>query len=60
MDHSVTALERAFQIAKSGDCKSVADLKKQLQKEGYSLDKVSGWTLSKQLTALIKAARGRR
>jgi hypothetical protein len=57
--HNVTSLERAFQIAKSGDCKSVADLKKQLRRERYSLDKITGRTLSKQLEALIKAARGR-
>jgi hypothetical protein len=59
MDHSVTALECAFQIAKSGDCKSVSDLKKQLLKEHYSLNKIIGRTLFKQLEALIKAARGR-
>jgi hypothetical protein len=45
IDDSVTALERAFQIAKSGDCKSVSDLRKQLRKEGYSLDKITGRTL---------------
>src|SRR5262252_3493679 len=33
MDHRVTALERAFQVAKSGKCSSVADLKKQLHAE---------------------------
>jgi hypothetical protein len=59
MDHSVTALERAFQIANSGDCKSVTDLKKRLRKEHYSLNKITGRTLFKQLEALIKAARGR-
>jgi hypothetical protein len=41
MDHNVTALERAFQIAKSGDCKSVAELKKLLRKKRYSLDKIT-------------------
>ena len=56
MDHSVTALERAFQIAKSGDSKSIADLKKQLRKENYSLNKITGRTLFKQLAALIKVA----
>jgi hypothetical protein len=52
MDHNVTALERAFQIAKSGDCKSVAELKKQLRKERYSIDKITGRTLCRQLEAL--------
>jgi len=59
MDHSVTALERAFQIAKSGDCKSVADLKNRLRKERHSLNTITGRTLIKQLEALIKAARSR-
>jgi hypothetical protein len=57
MDHTVTALERAFQIAKSGHCASVADLKKQLRAEGYSTAQVTGRVLSKQLDELIKAAR---
>jgi hypothetical protein len=59
MDHGVTALERAFQIAESGECQSVADLKNQLLKENYSLNQITGRTLFKQLRALIKAARGR-
>lgn len=57
MDYTVTALERAFQIAKSGNCASVADLKKQLRAEGYSIAQVTGRVLSKQLDDLIKAAR---
>jgi hypothetical protein len=57
MDHTVTALERAFQIAKSGNCASVADLKKRLRAEGYSIAQVTGRVLSKQLDELIKAAR---
>jgi hypothetical protein len=58
MDHTVTALERAFQLAKSGTCDSVADLKKRLRTEGYSITQITGRVLSKQLDALIKAARG--
>ena len=58
MDHTVTALERAFQLAKSGDCNSVTDMKKRLGAEGYSVAQITGRVLSKQLDALIKAARG--
>ena len=58
MDHTVTALERAFQLAKSGDYKSVSDIKKRLR-EGYSVAQVTGRVLSKQLDALIKAAAAR-
>ena len=57
MDHRVTALERAFQVAKSGKCSSVADLKKQLHAEGYSIAQITGRTLVKQLEVLIKMAR---
>lgn len=34
MSQNITALERAFQLAESGECDSVPDLKKQLQAEG--------------------------
>ena len=57
MDHTVTALERAFQLAKSGDYHSVSDIKKRLGAEGYSIAQITGRVLSKQLDALIKAAR---
>jgi hypothetical protein len=57
MDQSVTALERAFQLAKSGKCSSLADLKKQLRAEGYSIAQITGRTLAKQLVTLIKLAR---
>jgi hypothetical protein len=57
MDHTITPLERAFQLAMSGDCKSVSEIKKRLNAEGYSTAQVSGRELSKQLIALIKAAR---
>jgi hypothetical protein len=58
MDHTVTALERAFQLAKSGDCHSVSEIKKRLGAEGYSVAQITGRVLSKQLDTLIKAARG--
>jgi hypothetical protein len=59
MDHTVTALERAFALAKSGDFASVPDIRKQLIQEGYSVAQITGRALSKQLLALIRAAQGR-
>ena len=53
----ITALERAFQLARSGKCSSLADLKKQLRIEGYSIAQITGPTLLKQLGVLIKMAR---
>ena len=58
MEHRMTALERAFEMAKSGDYANVSDIKKQLNSEGYSSLQITGRTLSKQLDGLIKAARG--
>jgi hypothetical protein len=57
MDHGTSALERAFQLAKSGNCTSVADIKRRLIEEGYSVAQVTGRELAKQLGALIRAAR---
>jgi hypothetical protein len=57
MDQNVTAVERAFQLAKSGICLSVADLKKRLRLEGYATTQIVGRAISKQLRALIEAAR---
>ena len=56
-DHSMTVLERAFQLAKSGNCISVSEIRKRLLAEGYSVAQITGKVLSKQLEALIKAAR---
>jgi hypothetical protein len=57
MDPNITALERAFQLAKSGAFTSVHAIKQQLSAEGFAAAQVTGKTLAKQLNALIKAAR---
>ena len=56
MDNNRTALERAFDLAKSGACSSLGDLTRCLRLEGYSVDKIVGPSLSKQLRALIAEA----
>jgi hypothetical protein len=57
MDQNTTALERAFELAKSGSCASVDDIKRQLHAEGYSTAQIIGGALSRQLNALIKAGK---
>ena len=57
MDQNTTPLERAFQLAKSGECASITDVKKRLKAEGYSIDQIEGRTISRQLAALIKTAK---
>jgi hypothetical protein len=56
VNHRPTDLERAFQLARSGRCGRVEDLRTQLRREGYSSDRVTGRTLIRQLQALIQAA----
>jgi hypothetical protein len=51
-----TALERAFQLARSGRPKSINDIKRELAKEHYSKSQIMGNTLRKQLLALIQEA----
>jgi hypothetical protein len=60
MDPKVSALERAFQLAGSGQVASVDDIKKRLMLEGYDHQVVNGGpSLSSQLRERIKAARRR-
>ena len=56
MNPHTTSLERAFDLAASGSCAHVADIKKRLRDEGYSVEQVTGPRLEAQLRALIEAA----
>jgi hypothetical protein len=60
MDYTITAIERGFQLAKSGSCASVSEIKDRLNAEGYSVAQITGPVLSAQLRSLIKAARANR
>jgi hypothetical protein len=57
MDENRTSLERAFEIAKSGSCGSMEELKRVLRSEGYSSDQVVGRSLTAQLRVLMTNAR---
>jgi hypothetical protein len=35
------AVERAYQLAQSGDCASIAEIKSQMKREGYSIRHIS-------------------
>jgi hypothetical protein len=56
MDRRPSELERAFQLAKSGECASIADIKKQLRWEGYRATQIDGPALFKQLREFIRTA----
>lgn len=56
-----TTLERAFQLANSGECASVADIRARLKSEGYSdaQSHTKGPSIRAQLNALCAAARAK-
>ena len=56
MDSKVTALERAFQLARSGKMATIEDIKKRLKQEGYDERVVTdgGRSLTTQLRGLIR------
>ena len=57
MDPNVSALERAFQLAKSSNYATIEAIKTQLKREGYSTAQLSGGALKAQL--LIRTARNK-
>lgn len=56
MKPNVTPLERAFQLARSGDVATVQEILRALHMEGYSGAQIEGGLLLKQLRALMKEA----
>jgi hypothetical protein len=57
MDINKTALERAFELARSGDCAGLSEISRCLGHEGYSSLQIEGPVLKKQLARLIKEAK---
>jgi hypothetical protein len=57
MDQKMTALERAFQLARSGSVAGVAEIATSLSREGYYANQIEGPVLKRQLSSLIKVAR---
>lgn len=51
-------IERAYELARSGECLGLSDLRKRLRAEGYGHieSHLSGLGLRRELTALIEAA----
>ena len=58
MDQNTTALERAFQLAKSGELATVEAIRSRLKAEGYSVSQIVGKALIKQLRAAAYEAKG--
>ena len=57
MDQNLTALERAFQLARSGRVNGLEEIRKALKREGYDDGQLQGRQLKSQLQKLIADAR---
>ena len=59
MDHRMTAVERAFQLAWAGQVAVFSGNVNALKSEGYYVDQLEGPMLRRQLIDSIKTARAR-
>jgi hypothetical protein len=57
MDANKTAIERAFELAKSGRLASIDELRRALKSEGYFTHHLTGPSLLGQLRKLIQDSR---
>ncbi len=59
MSEPLAMIERAIQLAQSGDCRSVNDVRQRLRREGYVAIGVemAGVAINRQLVELLHAAR---
>ena len=60
MQHRMTAVERAFQLARSGQVAEGSEIVKALRGERYPVDQLHGPMLKRQLVDLMKTARAKR
>lgn len=51
------AVQRAFELARSGSCSDIKDLRDQLIAEGYSASQIEGPSLIRQLRELLRVAK---
>jgi len=51
-----SAVERAFELSRTGDFKDIEQLKKQLRREGFSPEHIYGKVLYQQLRKLMAEA----
>jgi hypothetical protein len=57
MDPHKTTLERAFDLARSGECSNVDEIRRRLKVEGYDEHAIKGRSLLMQLRALMAASK---
>ena len=54
-----STLERAFELARSGQCATLSDIRSQLKREGFTPREIEGGALTRQLRELCRANRPR-
>jgi hypothetical protein len=57
MQPNMTAIERAFELARSGRFSNASEVKRAVAAEGYSASQIEGPALMRQLRELIQSAR---
>jgi len=57
----MTILERTFELAEAGDCRTISELEKRLKREGYTAvdAHLGGAGIRKQLRSLLAARKSR-
>jgi hypothetical protein len=56
MDPNKTTIERAFELAHSGECKTINDIRSRLKAERYNPDLIEGRSLLMQLRTIMADA----
>lgn len=51
-----TTLERAFELARTGKCRTVTEVRLKLRSEGFDVDQITGPQLLKQLNRILGAS----
>jgi hypothetical protein len=57
MTYQPTALERAFELARSGKYQGTSEIRAQLKAEGFNANQLEGPSLLRQLREICTAAR---
>lgn len=55
MEPNKTAVERAFELARSERCRTLTHIRLRLRAEGYDPDQIEGPVLQAQLNALLQS-----
>lgn len=57
MNQRLTSLERAFELARSGTCPDLAQVRLRLTAEGYGAQQIEGPSLKRQIRDLCRSAK---